>query len=332
MKKMKKLIAVIIVSMMVAGFNVVPAEAYTYTELVTPTSVTATGTITGITATFSVDVVSQTTGASTTLVFDETSGATADSGKALKITGKANQVDTRIIAYTDNATYFSPGQDPTKDENGDPTGIDGSGMVGVDNAGYAVALLWGVKSADNYEPNVLENYGFDGDAGNGIGDVYIVDVGHKHSFVPNETPPSTLDTQVMFDVNGVSVPNPAEADPATGFLGLYPQRWDEDLYDSTNPATRNVVSPALYKTIATIAFGIGEGTNDSGLSDQGWYACQVAKLTTPESEDSVRAKLGAVAGSGNTDAYLYIYIAGNFGGKPAQVYTTNYLNLAIVQD
>ena len=52
---MKRILATIIIGMLAFGYNVLPAEAYT--SLVTPVSVTATGTLSGSTATFGVIMV-----------------------------------------------------------------------------------------------------------------------------------------------------------------------------------------------------------------------------------------------------------------------------------
>ena len=316
MKKIRNLIASVIVFVLAIGFNVVPAEAYT--DLAGPTVISAEGTIVGMTAVFSAEVVAQPGSTGTTLVFDNTSGTMGDSGRAIKITGKANQVDARIIMYTDN-------ENNTAGLNKVPdilpiTGVDGSGMVGQTNPGYVVPLFWGAKSGANYEPNELVNYSFDGDPDNDIGDVYVVDKRHTHSFTPVG---SVLDNGTVYDSAGVAVTNTAND-------GLYPQRWDETLYKEA--AKTNVFAEPLYSTIATVAFGVGEGVDDAGLgyTDAGWYACQVAKLTTPATTDNVRAKLSKI-GAG-TDEYLYIYIAGNFAGKPAQVYGTGTLSLELVQD
>ena len=304
---MKKILIAMIIGMLAIGFNAVPAEAYTVLD--TLVSVSATGTLTGDTETFTVSVVAQGTGTAATLEFDSTSGATADSGKALKIAGGTNEIDSRIIIYTDNNFNANvPDIDPA-------TGIDGSGLVGETNPGYTVALLWGVNSAADYDPNSNVNYLFDGDTNDGVGEVYIVDTRHTHSFT---TLSGTQDNAPMYTFTGTTNLN----DPDDG---LYPQRWDEDLYDAASGAG-NVISDALYKTIATVAFGLGAGDD----VDTNNYNCRVPNLSTAAPDDNVKGLLNLL--NGTPDKSLYVYIAGNFVGKPAQVYSTTKLNVAMVQD
>ena len=303
MKKIRNLIASVIVFVLAVGFNVVPAEAYT--DLATPVTISATGELVGTVEAFTVGIVKQSDGSPDSLAFETPSGV-YDSEEALQIKGGTDEVNARIIIYTDNDSNSGVHEKPTVDP---ATGIDGSGLVGQTNPGFSVPLIWGTKSAADNDPNTRENYtlftaaNLDG----GVNAVYIVDTRHTHSFT---TVGSALDNGPVFDSAGVAVVN------TTGD-GLYPQRWDETLYKEA--AKTNVFAEPLYSTIATVAFGLGNDGTD--------YICNVPKLTTSDSTDNVAAKLGV----GGTDG-LYIYIGGDFRAKPAQVYSTGQLILAVVQD
>lgn len=317
----KRILIANIIVMLTIGFNAIPALAYT--ELKTPVSVTATGTLTGTTATFTVDAVDQSTGANvSSQVSFGTSGTLAveDSGRALKITGGTNKLNSRVILYTDNNSYFSTGHDPSVDLLGNPTGIDGAGMPGQTEAAYVASMFWGVNTTYDAvtnptgdDPNDNTNYVFSTviNADNSLtlnNANWIVDKRHTCSFT---TKNSTLDNNTLYTFGGTPVTNTAND-------GLYPQRWDEDLYNSATVHTETTrVSPALYGTIATVAFNVSYNGTD--------YLCNVPKLSTPAYDDNVVAKLGPTNS-------VYLYVGADFRFKPAQKYETTKLNLAIVQD
>lgn len=309
----KRLLIATITVMLAIGFNVVPVQAYTPIGGGS-VSVTATGELTGDTATLTVGVVTQASGAAQTKVdFGSGSGFTAeDSGEALKIQGGTNLVNSRVVVYTDNDSYFSTGNDPAVDLLGDPTGIDGSGMPGQSQAGFVVSLYWGVNSAADGDPNINVDYAFSTtrnlddtlDLNNAV---WIVDKRHDLSFT---TAGTSLDNDEMYKADGTLVPN-------TDDDGLYPQLWDEDLYDSAVPATRVLVSEALFKNIATVAFALAKAGSE--------YTARVPNLTTVSPADNVSAELGPTES-------LYVNIGGDFFGKPAQIYETAKLNVEMVQD
>lgn len=310
-----------------ATFNMLP-YAQAIQNLQTPVAITATGTLAGTTVAFSAVVVAQGTGASQTQVDFTSPSGISDSGDALKITGGTNEIGGRIIIYTDNSNYFSTGHDPRlKSDGSGPSGLDGSGLVGQSDAGYVATMLWGIKSGANGDPNTNMDYVFgnpaspvDGSTGNCV---YIVDKGHTLTFCPGGVD-TGLDNTTLYKLDGTAVTNKPHD-------GLYPQVWDYDLYNSATVHTEATrVSPALYSSIATIAYSVSPNTTS--------YVCNVPNLTTydgvsgsAKSGDSVTANL-AKYGTGTTDNYLYVYLGADFTGKPAQVYTTNKLYVAIVKD
>jgi len=318
-----------VIVMLAIGFNVVPAQAYTPIGG-SAVQITATGELVGATLTFSGIVVDQATGAnsSSAIDFGTISSGINDSGRALKITGGTNEVNARIIIYTDNDNNtYVPGVDPN-------TGVDGSGMVGETETGYVVPFIWGVKSAADYDPNQNVNYAFDGNLDDGIGEVFVVDKRHTRSFTDGRAFPllengwteTQLDTNNLYKADGAVVTNGPSND------NLYPQLWDEDLYDK-NPVTDStavVVSQALYKNIATVAYNIGAGIDDGVDDDTAYYVCNTANLTTTNTADFVKAKLGKI--DTTAGEYLYIYIGADFTGRPAQDYTTNQLYVQMVQN
>jgi len=335
--------------MLALGMNVIPAQA-TYRDLQSPVAISATGELTGQTATFNVGVVAQPgdpNGNTGNVVFTDPSGI-SDSGEAIKIDGGTNIIEARILIYTDNDnnTFVPPGlvnpvaNPPDIETN---TGVDGAGMVGQISAGYVTALTWGVNSvagpapANKVGPNRNVNYAFDANLNDGIGEVYIVDKRHTHSFVPKNVAdypivigevtyqtPQELDEKAMYDADGNTVDNlPNEG---VGGEKLYPQRWEEDLYDSTNTATRKIASEALYKSIATVAFGLAVG---SGV-DEGYYICQVPDLTTQTGADNIITRLRK--DDNTVGESLYIYVGSDFTNKPAQIYSTNKLYIAMVAE
>ena len=331
MKTLKKIMAVTIIFMMAIGYSVTPAMAYV--ELKTPVSVTATGEIIGDTVAFDAQVVPQAGGsAQSEIDFSNPSGV-ANSGDALKIRGGTNVVGGRVIIYTDNASYFtSQDHDPRVKKVGlvyKPTGIDGAGLVGQTEKGYVAALIWGVSTT----PNTPAAYTFDGDLNDKIGEVYIVDKGHTFSFVGIGTP---TDTQALYRLDGTPVTNALleGVDSDGNPVALYPQSFgtvgagtDFDLYDKiASDTSRVVVSQQLTKNIATIAYNIGPGTG----ANTGFYVCQMPNLTTTDGADFVSAKLGKTDGTAGTE--IYVNVGGVFSGLPAQVYETNKLYVAIVQD
>lgn len=302
--------------------HVLPAQAYT--QLQTPVSVTATGTIDGVTIAFAAEIVSQGAGLhADTITFNTTSGI-VNSGEALKIRGGTNVVGGRVIIYTDNASYFSKDHDPREKKEGTvyrPTGSDGAGLVGQTEPGYVAALIWNVSTT----PNTNAVWTPDGNLNDKIGEVYVVDKGHTYSFVGTGTP---TDTQILYTKDGTPVPDVQGAiDLKTGLkTPLYTQYFGAigtlnwDLYDSSGV----VVSQALYKNITTIAYNIAPGTG----VDAGYYVCNMPKISTANVEDMITARLGKVDGSAGTE--IYVNIGADFTGLPAQKYETTKLYVAII--
>jgi len=139
--KMKKLMIISAVVLLAIGLNVLPAMAYT-TIGGTAVSISASGTLSGSTITFSAAAVDQNTGLNSggTISFPAPSSTDlTNSLRALKVTGGTNEVNARIIIYTDNANNTGSDVVPTIDPN---TGVDGAGLVGRSNPGYAVPLVW----------------------------------------------------------------------------------------------------------------------------------------------------------------------------------------------
>lgn len=314
---MKKIMIVTSIVLLAIGLTAMPALAYT--NLGGAVTITATGTLSGDTKTFVAQVVNQGTDGTpgTSITFSSPSGLT-DSGKALRITGGTNEIDARIIIYTDNASQFNP----TTPEINPATGADGGGLVGQANKAYAAAMFWGVKSGGDLQPNENVDYGFadpaapvEGGSGNSV---YIVDKRHTASFTTANT---ALDNNDLYQLDGTLVVN-VDND------GLYPQGWNYDLYDKINTdPSRVVVSQALYKNIATIAFGVQVG----GSLDPENYICSVPKLiTVSNSGDNVKARL-LKTGLTGSDAYLYICIGADFRGLPAQQYSTTALVVEMVK-
>lgn len=325
-----KILIVTVITLLAIGLNVVPAMAYTSIGGGS-VAISASGTLVGATIAFSASAVDQSTGAngSSIVTFASPSGIT-NSGRALKVTGGTNEVDARIIIYTDNTNNTGgSNQVPTVAPS---TGIDGAGLVGQSNPGYVVPLLWGTKAAADLDPNT--NIAYAGFTSAGITNgtcLYLVDKRHTHSFTAggnfaaNPAPFNTatgMDNTNMYTLAGAVVTNTA-AD------GLYPQAWDQDYYDKINTdSTRVVVSQALYKNIATVAFNIGTGSG----TDVNNYVCRVGKVngTGAVVGQNVNAQLKRVGVPG-TDQYLYIYIGADFGGVPAQVYSTGTLTVEMVK-
>ena len=316
----KKCLVVTLAALIVI-FNVLPAQAYT--ELITPVTITATGTLSGVTVAFSVTSVAQgaTPGVSAAMDFGTVTTNIADSGESLMIRAKTNTVNNRLIVYTDNNLNTTPHKVPTVDPN---IGIDGGGLVGQTDPGYSVALFWGTKTVANNDPNTNTDYVF-GDpsvpveGGNG-NCVYLVDKRHTMSFTTKSNVATSLDCKELYTFAGTLVPN-------TDNDGLYPQLWDVDLYDSAtihNDTTK--VSPALYSTIATIAFGIGAG----GSTDAGYYVASVPQLRTLATNDSITTRTSKNDGTAGTE--MYIAIGGDYTSKPTQTYSTAKLYVALVNN
>jgi len=336
-KMTKKIIAGLVVLMMV-GMNALPAFAYT--ELVTPASnITASGSISPIAAAFSVSVVNE-SGAPASLTFDSTTNV-ANSGKLLKITAKTNVVNNRIIIYTNNDSYFTDKtNDPRATWNTAGTailkysGADGSGLVGEDNKGYFASMFWGMSDT----PNVCAAYTFDSPPNNRS---WIVDKWHKMTYAPEGATPGThpLDTAVMYPAgSATAVTNDAAEGSAVDWPWLYPQYFGDvggaansrDLYSGPN-TTGTVVSEALYKNIATVAYNISVGGLYKGVDYAGYYVCSVPKLSTPlDSTDNIMVRLMKTTAA--DDKYLYVPIGADFTGKPAQTYSTTKLYVALVQN
>ena len=334
-KMIKKCLAITLIAL-IAAFNVVPAQAYTSIGGAGVT-VTASGTITSNTITFTTSVVDQAAGtdAGTTLNFPANPVGRVNSGKALKMTGGTNAVGARIIIATNNDSLFTVSdQDPRGIRSGATfskySGIDGAGMVGASNQGYVVPLIWGMTDTPNTRPAA---YTFSAPNASGHANwSYVVDEFHKFSFVPTAdgiTPSdSTLDTLALYR-KGSTTPETNTAREGSGnYNYLYPQYWDVDLYNSaTNQTTSTKVSPALYSSIATVAYSIQVGTD----TNAGYYICQVPKLSTvDDSTDSITAKLAKT--DGTTGEFIYVPIGADFTGAPAQVYSTSKLLVMMVQD
>lgn len=334
--KMIKKYLIVSVTLLTFLFNVVP-PAHAYTNLQTPVTLTATGTLAGVTIAFSAVLVTQGTGAAATTVdFTSPSGIT-DSGEAIKIKGGTNQVNSRVIVYTENnLNTVSPNKAPTVDP---ATGADGGGLVGQTLPGYSVALIWGASTGADLAANNNTDYVFGnpqvpvpGGSGNCV---YMVDKRHTYSYTgTSDTPyagnPAPFNTAAGMDANnmytlaGAVVLNPASA---VGQPGLYPQAWDQDYYDKINTdPSRKIVSPALYSSIATVMSGISTGAD----TNAGYYIGNVPDLTTLVTNDSHIARLSKTDGSAGGE--MYIAIAGDFTGVPAQVYSTARLTVAIVQN
>lgn len=330
-KMTKKIIAIVIAMAVTLAYTAAPAMAYT--NLQTPVTITASGTIAGTTIAFSASVVQQGTGTAASAVSFTSPSGISDSGEAIKIKGGTNLVNSRVIVYTENdLNTVSPNKAPTVNPN---TGIDGGGLVGQTEPGYTVALFWGTATGANNAPNTNADYVFgnpqapvEGGTGNCV---YMVDKRHTRSFtgtdnapyVNNPAPFNTaagMDNNNMFTAGGSVVTN-------TAGDGLYPQVWDQNYYDKTNTdPTRKIVSPSLYGTIATIMFGISTGSG----TDDGYYIGNVAELRTLATDDSITARLSKTDGTAGGE--IYIAIGGDFAGKPAQVYSTAKLTVAITQD
>ncbi|MFA5143182.1 MAG: hypothetical protein WC522_03280 [Candidatus Omnitrophota bacterium] len=328
---MKKILIVTTIALLAIGLNVIPAHAYSVLTATTGGAacsvyITASGQIAGNTVAFSVSVVPQGGGAATALTFSNPSGI-MDSGKALKIVGGTNMVNSRIILYTDNASYFTKGHDP-RYEDGDPTmlptGADGSGMVGASDTGYVVSMFWGTQNGTSAgaTPSDNVNYSF-GYTVDGSGNIsftnatWIVDKGNSYKYV---TINSTLDNATLYKgttTSSVAVEN-KDGD------GLMPQSWTEDYWTSatvhiiSNGSDNTLAGMALYKSIATTAFSLGyDGTN---------YNCVVPDLTAACAGDFTKNV------PGNLTSGIYIYIGADFRNKPAQNYTTSKLYIEEVQD
>jgi len=261
----------------------------------------------------------------------------------LKITGGTNLVGARIIIYTDNDSLFTDKtNDPRATWNAAGTAItgysgsDGSGMAGQTVKGYVASLYWGVSDT----PNTPAPYTFTTTNWS-----WIVDKWHNHTYVP------TLSDGVTIDPNFASLDTAnfykvasttAESNPATEGTGtyksLYPQYFDQDLYDTplgttgrkvfsiVVSGTTYTVGQALYKNIATVAYNIQTGTG----TNAGYFVCQVPKLSTTDPTDFATARLAKT--DGTAGGYIYLAIGGDFTGLPAQAYSTPNLCLAMVQD
>jgi len=347
-KMIKKCLAVTLAALIVI-FNVLPAQAYT--EISTPVYITATGTLSGSLVSMTAVVVAQATGGSLAQVDFISPSGVSDSADAIKISGGTNDLDARIIVYTDNQATYWPSRatvktnDPYWGADGKRTGMDGAGMPGATSAGYVAALFWGMNSGADFAPQTNTDYVFDGNLNDGIGEVYMVDKGHTHSIITQATVDAvnarlgtsytiaTLDALPLYDGIGASVANTAnEGSVNTTYPSgtpLIPQQWNQDLYNSaTVRNATTLVSEALYKNIATVAYSIR--TPDPLLSDEtGYYICNTPKLTTALGSDSVRARLAKTSAA--SDQYLYVYIGGNFSGLPAQAYTTTKLYVAMIK-
>ncbi len=339
-KMKKKIIAIAVVIAVTLAYTVAPAMAYTVIGG-TAVSITASGTIAGNTVAFSA-VVTDTAGAGSgsTIAFTSPSGKT-NSGKLLKITGGTNLVGARIIIGTDNNALFAdPNNDPRVNTAGKYSGSDGSGMVGATVQGYIAALYWGASDT----PNTPAAYTFGATNWS-----WIVDKWHNHTFVPTladgvtiDPNYASLDTASFYKVGSTTAETNLATEGSGAYKSLYPQYWDQDLYDKpSTDSSRKVfsivvggvpqtVGQALYKNIATVAYGIQTGSNTVLAGSDGYFICQVPKLSTTDASDYVLAKLAKT--DGTTGSYIYLAIGGDFTGLPAQAYSTPNLFVAMVQD
>jgi hypothetical protein len=352
-KPMKKILLVATIALSAICFSALPVFAYTTIPGAdTVITITAQGTLSGNTVSFTATVVDQAdeTDREKTLQFPDASTGKVNSGKCIKMTGGTNVVGARIIIATDNAALFTdPSQDPRwKDSDNDgilePTGSDGSGMIGVSNKGYVAPLIWGVTDTPNVRPTTYT-----------FGDYnwsYVVDTWHERSYVPTladgvtvDPDYAALDTAQMYRVES-NVPETNPANEGGGrYKKLYPQYFGKsgenmDLYDkpSTDP-TRKVytinktpVGQALYQNIATVAYSIQIGDEDIMTGSSGYFICQLPKLSTPASDDFVFAKLKKTDGTIEADSYIYIPVGAVYTGLPAQDYRTSKLFAQMVQD
>lgn len=312
----KRIFIASMVIMLAIGFCAVQAQA-AYTDLRTPVAISATATITGATENLTVDAVDQSTSLnpSSAIAFS-TIAATAtlvDSARAIRIYGGTNTINARVIVYTDNNTNTTaPNKAPTVNPN---TGVDGSGMVGQTEPGYVVPLLLGINSAANGDPNLNVNYVFDTNTNDGIGEAFIVDKRHTHTFT-GQAAGLGLDNVAMYTLAGAAVTN-------TSNDTLYPQAWDADYYDKINTdPTRVIISEALYKNIATVAYAISPTTTAMT------YNCNTANMTTSSGADFVTAQI--TGSTATTLKPLYVHIEGDFTGRPAQTYSTAKLMVGMV--
>lgn len=348
-KMTKKIVILSLMAMLTIGLSLGDANAATqYTPIGTPVAVTATGTLTGSVTNMAMSIVSQSTGTPASNVSFATINSTdlTNSGEALAITGGTTDVDARIIVYTDNASYFSaPNNDPAIESGtGRPTGVDGAGMPGAMTPGYVAPLIWGLTSNADWAPNTNPTYGAFSIANlnAGIGCTYTTDLRHAYDFVTaslvagiNATLPVTtytidqIDTMTLYKTDTTAGPTNGASEGSIGFPKLVPTLFGESLWSTSNVSTRKLIREALYRNIATIAYGI-RSPNPSDSAETGYYICQTPNLSTASGADNVRAKL-AKYGAGATDAYLYVPIGADFTTKPAQEYTTAKLTVAMVK-
>ena len=86
------------------------------------------------------------------------------------------------------------------------------------------------------------------------------------------------------------------------------------------------MSRFLYSSIATVMYSIRTGSG----ADATYYIGDVPKISTLSFADSITARLSKTDSSAGGE--MYIAIGGDFTGKPAQVYSTAKLTVAIVQN
>ena len=345
----KKCLVVTLAALIVI-FNVLPAQAYT---VMPPgdlgVTITATGTITGNVVNMTGAVVDAGTAdlnpsATITFAAPSATGLTGSS-RAIKLTAGTNKVGARIIIYTDNASYFS-----TKKQGVDPryvysltdasvvtgaSGIDGAGMVGQTVSGYVGGLVFGIADNPGSNAAAYTAWAYGGTPVALTKATYLVDKGHFASLVSgltDSTKKTTYDALPMYkpnsavNENAALVPTGSPTEWTTD--GVYPQLWDVDLYNLPNvnpaaPGAAVVLSEALYKNIATIAYSFGPGDTANPNN----YVCSLKTSAGA----SVTVPLAKLTPTG-TDKYLYVNIGGIFAGSPAQTYTTAKLMVMFVQD
>ena len=363
--KMKKIMTVSIVALFVIALNASTGYAYSHLGTTTMVTISASGTLSGTVASIDGTVVDQGTAdlnqALTANFTSPSSTGVANSSRAVRMSCGTNQVNSRIIIYTDNASYF-----PTKKQGVDPrfsysptdatvvtgaSGVDGGGLVGTSVSGYVAALVFGISDTPGSNATAYSAWGFDGTTLTKAS--YLVDKSHFVSFVSGRTDltptqRTALDTQAMYAPAGNSgglyptqvttapytYASAAPIDPTknlniTTADGLYPQYWDFDLYDTpsvdpANPGTAKVVSEALYKNIGTVAFSFGAGNAT--------YTKNYIATVTASSGTQATIPLAVLPPpvSGGTVHYLYINMGGLFYGLPAQTYATGKLNVDFV--
>ena len=352
--KMKKIMIVGIVALLAIGINASTGYAYSHLGTGSFVTISASGTLAGTVASMDATAVDQgTADANPGLTSNFTSPSStgvANSNRAIRVSCGTNHVNSRIIIYTDNASYF-----PTKKQGVDPrfsysptdatvvtgpSGVDGAGLVGQSVSGYVAAMVFGISDNPGSTATAYSAWGFDPTANPALTKAtYLVDKSHFTSFTTQSSNTTSMDSKPMY----APVGNSGGINPITfvsGVLststnlntandGLYPQYWDFDMYDTPNvnpasPGTALVVSEALYKNIATVAFSFGPGNSTYPNN----YICTVSK----SSGTQATIPMALLPSATGTVKYLYIDMGALFYGLPAQTYATTKLNVDFVEN